>query len=191
VARNRCAATVPGFVMPGIRTAGPRRVLNETDGVPHSGAMNLRPGYRELPPPAALREAVACLWVRVVPAGEALPALVFPDACVDLVWQRGGGAFVAGPDTGPVETSPSAGAVFAGLRFRPGAGGPALGHPLSDLRDQRIAVADLCPDLDRRLPPTLAPAEALRGLAAIAAERAAAAPPDRAVGAAVRPPPQP
>jgi AraC-like DNA-binding protein len=148
--------------------------------------MDLRPGYRELPPPAALRDAVACLWVRVVPAGEAAPALVLPDACVDLVWQRGGGAFVAGPDTGPVETSPSAGAVFAGLRLRPGAGGPALSHPLSDLRDQRIAMADLWPDLDRRLPPTLTPEEALRGLAAIAAERAAAAPPDRAVGAAVR-----
>jgi AraC-like DNA-binding protein len=121
-----------------------------------------------------------------VPAGEAAPALVLPDACVDLVWRRGGGAFVAGPDTGPVATSAPAGVVFAGVRFRPGAGGPALGHPLSDLRDQRIALAALWPELDRRLPPTLTPAEALRGLAAIAAERAAAAPPDRAVGAAVR-----
>jgi AraC-like DNA-binding protein len=160
--------------------------LNETDGLPHSGGMDLEPGYRELPPPAALREALACLWVRVVPAGDAPPTRVLPDACVDLVWHTGGGAFVAGPDTGPVVTSAPVGAVFVGARFRPGAGGPALGHPLSDLRDRRIAMADLWPDLDRRLPPTLTPGEALRGLTAIAAERAALAPPDHAVGAAVR-----
>jgi hypothetical protein len=26
---------------------------------------------------------------------------VLPDACTDLIWQSGVGAYVAGPDTGP------------------------------------------------------------------------------------------
>ena len=40
-------------------------------------------------------------------------------------------------------------------RFRPGAGGPALGLPLSELRDQRVDLADLHPALARLLPGTL------------------------------------
>jgi hypothetical protein len=63
--------------------------------------MDLRPGYREVAPPPALAGTLACLWVRVVPAGGAVAARVLPDACADLIWQAGRGAFVAGPDTGP------------------------------------------------------------------------------------------
>src|ERR1700734_2045346 len=94
-----------------------------TDWVP-SGAW-LAPGYAEWAPPAALRGAVACLWARVTPevheqasdanepdkAGQpgqpsqpdqaARSGLVLPDACSDLIWERGVGAYVAGPDTGP------------------------------------------------------------------------------------------
>jgi hypothetical protein len=42
---------------------------------------------------------------------------------------------VAGPDTGPVPTLLAPGTVLAAVRFRPGAGGGALGIPLSELRD--------------------------------------------------------
>jgi AraC-like DNA-binding protein len=121
----------------------------------------LAPGYAEWQPPAALRGQVACLWARVVP-GDASPsaALVLPDACSDLIWEDEVGAYVAGPDTGPVSTPARPGAVFVGVRFRPAAGGQVLGLPLSEVRDQRIALADLLGNAARGLPATLSPADA-------------------------------
>ena len=77
------------------------------------------------------------MWVGVTPADGAPPTRVLPDACVDLIWQRGSGVFLAGPDTGPVIMPMPPGTVLAGVRLRPGAGGPALGRPLTGLLDQR------------------------------------------------------
>lgn len=145
-----------------------------------------RPGYRELAPPPALRGVVECLWVRVVPARGGAPVLVLPDACSDLIWQAGRGAFVAGPDTAAVHAPVAPGTVMIGARFLPGAGGPALGVPLSELRDQRVGAAELWPRLDRELPATLAPEVALGRVAAAAARLAAAGPPDPAVRRAAR-----
>ena len=76
---------------------------------------------------------------------------MLPDGCTNLVWEQGRGAFVAGPDTGPVATTMAAGTVILGVRFRPAAGGPALGIPLSELRDQRADLADLRPAQARQL----------------------------------------
>ena len=121
----------------------------------------LAPGYAEWQAPAALRGAVACLWARFVPDGDDHPGLVLPDGCSDLIWEQGVGAYVAGPDTGPARPRPGAGTVFVGARFRPAAGGQVLGLPLSELRDRRVALADL--DLGRAargLPATLDPAAA-------------------------------
>jgi AraC-like DNA-binding protein len=115
----------------------------------------LPPGYTEWPAPAALGDAVVCLWAQVTPEGGSRAGLVLPDGCTDLVWEQGRGAFVAGPDTGPVPTTMTAGTVILGVRFRPSAGGPALGMPLSELRDQRVDLADLRPGDARRLPATL------------------------------------
>ena len=142
--------------------------------------MRLRPGYREIPPPPALRGAVSCLWVRVAEADEP-PVRVLPDGCADLIWRAGGEAFVAGPDTGPVLTPAAAGTVFAGVRFVPGAGGPALGRPLETLRDERVPAAALDPRLAARLPGTLELAAALHELTRVAVELVAAGPPDAAV----------
>jgi AraC-like DNA-binding protein len=113
---------------------------------------------------------VACLWARVVPDeggdGDGDGGLVLPDGCSDLIWELGTGAYVAGPDTGPVRTPVAPGTVFAGVRFRPAAGGPALGVPLSEIRDQRVGLADLLPHADGGrpvaglLPADLRPAEA-------------------------------
>jgi AraC-like DNA-binding protein len=139
--------------------------------------------YHELSPPPDLRDALSCLWVRRMP-GDGLPLRVLPDACVDIIWRSGQGAFVAGPDTGPALSSLPPGALLVGARFRPGAGGAALGTPLAELRDQRVDLADVLPDLDRRLAPDLSPREALERVRAMAARLAAAGPPDRAVGAA-------
>jgi len=140
------------------------------------------PGYREWLPDRGLRGAIACLWVAVT-AADAPPsvAAVMPDACTDLIWQHGKGAFVAGPDTGPAPAHMAPGTILVGARFRPGAGGPALGWPLADLRDQRIGVADLLPVLAHRLPADLTPDEALTQVTSLAAGLVTAAPPDALV----------
>ncbi len=147
------------------------------------------PGYREYAPPAVLRAGVSCLWVRVIPAGEAGEAgqaPVLPDGCADLIWQRGRGVFVAGPDTGPVPSAFEPATLFAGIRLRPGAGGPALGMPLHALLDQRVDAADLAReapegpalDLARLLPGSVTPDAAMCALAGIAGRMVAAGPPD-------------
>jgi AraC-like DNA-binding protein len=119
---------------------------------------DLPPGYTEWPAPAGLRHAIACLWAQVIPdGGRDRIVLVLPDACSDLIWEPGRGAYVAGPDTGPVRTVLKAGTVVIGVRFRPTAGGPALGVPLSGLRDQRVDLQDLRHRDARRLPGTLDP----------------------------------
>jgi AraC-like DNA-binding protein len=141
-------------------------------------------GYRELAPPAGLRRALACIWVRVVPANGAPPVRVLPDACSDLIWRSGDGAFIAGPDTGPVAGAALPGAVVIGARFRPGAGGPALAHPLDELRDMRVDLGELLPALARRLDPALPPAAALRQVVLAAGRLAEARPPDALADAA-------
>jgi AraC-like DNA-binding protein len=132
--------------------------------------MQWRPGYWEWAPPPELGGSVACLWARVFPPGEAGgDTPVLPDACCDLIWQSGRRIFVAGPDTGPWSSPLPAGTALAGIRLLPGAGGPALGLPLSELLDQRVGLSDLGTAagarLARRLVPALTPAQALRLLA--------------------------
>jgi AraC-like DNA-binding protein len=130
------------------------------------------PGYRELAPPVALRPSVSCLWVAVVPPGEVRSTVVLPDACVDLIWEQGRGAYLAGPDTGPSPTVSPPGTVMAAVRFAPGAGGPALRMPMSELLDQRVDVGDLgsgpAAALARLLPESLEPEAALRVLTEVA-----------------------
>jgi AraC-like DNA-binding protein len=146
----------------------------------------LPPGYTEWAPPAALRDAVACLWAQVNDSSAERAGLVLPDGCTDLIWQQGRGAFVAGPDTGPVPTTMPSGTIILGARFRPSAGGPALGFPLSELRDQRADLADLRPaqarQLTAALDPEVAAAQMLDVTAALVADRA----PDPAVTWAAR-----
>jgi AraC-like DNA-binding protein len=143
------------------------------------------PGYREFAPGVALRKEIHCLWVSVIAPGTSLTR-VLPDGCTDLIWQSGAGAFVAGPDTGPVSDTRPAGTVLVGARFRPGAGGAALGVPLSELLDQRVDAAELPAVPGGRLPGSLAPAEALRRMAGIATEMVTDRPPDRLVLDAAR-----
>ena len=146
----------------------------------------MTPGYREFPPSAQFRNEIQCLWVGVTPPAGRPPTLVLPDACIDLIWQSGVGAFVAGPDTGPVSDARPAGTVLAGVRFRPGAGGAALGLPLSELLDLRVDAGDL-PALPRGLlPGSLAPEDALRRLTDLAADLVTDRPADRLVLEAAR-----
>ena len=148
--------------------------------------MLLEPGYRELPPPAGSHGALDCLWVRVVSSAGAPATRVLPDACVDVIWRADHGAFVAGPDTGPKLSSAGPGSVFLGVRLAPGAGGPALGLPLDELRDRRVAVEELWPRLGERLDPALPPRVALARLGALGASLVSARRPDPAVREAAR-----
>jgi AraC-like DNA-binding protein len=152
--------------------------------------MDWGPGYREFAPPAALRPSVACLWVGVAPPAEHRTTLVLPDACVDLIWEQGRGAYVAGPDTGPAPATMAPGTIIAGVRFAPGAAGPALGMPMSALLDQRVDVGDLgcrpAARLARRLPGSLAPDAALRVLAEVAGAMAGEGPADALAARAAR-----
>ncbi len=156
--------------------------------------MDWSPGYREYAPPASLARAVSCLWVGVTPATGAPATRVLPDACTDLIWRAGTGVTLAGPDTGPVLAPVPPGTVLAGVRFRPGAGGAALGLPLSALLDQQLD-----PDVLRTGLPggrgtslvaqvhgELAPGEAMRRLVRLTGEMVAGAPPDPLVAEAVQ-----
>jgi AraC-like DNA-binding protein len=145
------------------------------------------PGYREWLPDPRVRDGIACLWVSVTPADSTgSVAAVMPDGCTDLIWQDGRGAFVAGPDTGPAPADLASGTVLVGARFRPGAGGPALGSSLADLRDQRVDLTDVVPALARQLPGDLTPEGALGVVTALSAQLVVASPPDGLVVAATR-----
>ncbi len=143
---------------------------------------DLPPGYTEWAAPAGLRHAVACLWAQVTPDGSGdRRGLVLPDACTDLIWEQGRGAYVAGPDTGPVPTVMPAGTIVIGVRFRPAVGGPALGVPLGELRDQRVDLSELRRGESRRLPGTLDPDTAVVRALDVAAALIADGAPDQAV----------
>jgi AraC-like DNA-binding protein len=121
-------------------------------------------GYTEWAPPTALRGVVSCLWASV----SARAHLVLPDGCSDLIWEPGTGVIVAGPDTAAVPAVSRPGSVLLGVRFWPWAGGAALGLPLSELRDQRIDLAEIRPADAKRIPGSLAPSLALAGLTELA-----------------------
>ena len=152
--------------------------------------MDWAPGYREWAPPPALRGSVSCLWASVVPDGCPQVTLVLPDACSDLIWQSGRGVYVAGPDTGPAPEPLAGGSILAGVRLRPGAGGPVLGLPLTELVDQRAEAADvgsgLTAALARRADGGLAPGEAMRLMVAEVGRAVATGPADPLVTAAAR-----
>jgi AraC-like DNA-binding protein len=147
-------------------------------------------GYREFAPPAALRPSVSCLWVGVAPPTEHRTTVVLPDACVDLIWEQGRGAYVAGPDTGPAPATSPPGTIIAGVRFAPGAAGAALRMPMSALLDQRVDAAYLgCrsgASLAHLLPGSLDPGAALGVLIRVAGLMATEGPADPLVAEAAR-----
>jgi AraC-like DNA-binding protein len=163
-----------------------REAVREAVGPSARGVAGLPPGYREWPAPAALRHAVSCLWAQVTTDAGDREGLVLPDACSDLIWEQGRGAYVAGPDTGPVPTRMSAGSVMLGVRFRPTAGGPVLGVPLSELRDQRVELTDVRPSDAVRLPGTLDIGTAAARVLDVAGALVADASPDPAASHAAR-----
>lgn len=102
--------------------------------------------YRELAPPAGLLPVVACLWEHDAPPGH--EQRIIPDGCVDLV-RIDGELVIVGADTGPVVSGAGAAPTSrtSGIRFRPGAAGAVLGIPASEVRDQRVPLAEVWPDV--------------------------------------------
>ncbi|MDW8805765.1 helix-turn-helix domain-containing protein [Streptomyces scabiei] len=98
---------------------------------------------------------------------------VLPDGCMDLLWHDGR-LLVAGPDTRAYVTGGSSGG-WAGLRFFPGQAPAFLGVPAHELRDRRVALADLWPPADvRRLTARVnAAPDPVSGLEEVVLERAA------------------
>ncbi|MFI6698376.1 helix-turn-helix domain-containing protein [Streptomyces sp. NPDC050509] len=93
------------------------------------------------------------------------PYPVLPDGCMDLLW-IGGRLLVAGPDTRayvPEGIGSAEGERIAGVRFAPGSAPVFLGVPAHELRDRRVALADLW---------SPAKARALTGLVARVTSRA-------------------
>jgi AraC-like DNA-binding protein len=104
-------------------------------------------GYRELPPPRPLRGEIECAWTAGVAAGAPAESLdVLPDGCMDLVW-TGRELLIAGPDTGPHPARREPGVLSAGLRFAPGRLPALLGLPATQVRDQRVPLAEAQPVL--------------------------------------------
>jgi AraC-like DNA-binding protein len=97
--------------------------------------------YREHPPAPALASHVRCVWTNAAGPGGHIQR-VLPDGCADIVWV-GGRLVVAGPATGPVLAGIDPRAVATGVRFGPGAAGPALGLPARELRDRTIELEEL------------------------------------------------
>jgi AraC-like DNA-binding protein len=129
--------------------------------------VDLSLGFREFAPPPGLADVVECVWVRVLE--ESQEVRVVPDACVDVIWQQDEGTTIAGPDTSAKVSTRESGDVLVGMRFRPGAGGPALGLPVDAIRDARVDIAGVNPAFD--VPGDATAAEALARFAAAAAGR--------------------
>jgi AraC-like DNA-binding protein len=138
--------------------------------------------YREFDPPAGVRGAIACFWTR---RGDGSAVRVLPDGCTDIVWRSDHGAVVAGPDTTAWLSHTRPGELIVGARLLPGAGGAALGLPLSELRNQRLPLPELGLDRDRRLRNDADPGKALGLLVGMTTALVSDRPPDRAVQAAV------
>lgn len=114
--------------------------------------------YRELAPPTGLLPVVACLWEHDAPPGH--EQRIIPDGCVDLV-RLDGELVVVGADTGPVvsRSHSAAGSRTSGIRLRPGAAGAVLGVPASEVRDLRVPLAEIWPDVGPALADALSEAD--------------------------------
>ncbi|WP_395794050.1 helix-turn-helix domain-containing protein [Aquimonas sp.] len=86
-------------------------------------------------------QALQCRWDYTQGAAAA-PALVLPDACVDLLWD-GSTLSLAGPDRQAQYAQLAPGSRLQGLRFAPGVASQWLGLPLHALTDQRVALREL------------------------------------------------
>jgi AraC-like DNA-binding protein len=124
--------------------------------------------YAEWTPPGPLASHSCCVWIHAADGGDHVER-VLPDGCADIVWIDGEGIVVAGPATREVLVEIPAGAAAVGVRFGPGAAGPALGVAAHELRDRSVALEDLWGPQAAELAERLAGASRPQRLAVLAA----------------------
>jgi AraC-like DNA-binding protein len=143
--------------------------------------------YVERPVPRGLATHACCVWTQLAgPDGHV--QRVLPDGCADVVWIEDGRLELAGPATQPVLVEIPPGATVHGVRFGPGAAGPALGLAAHELRDRAVELDELWGASGRELAERMAGAAAAERPALLAAAIAArlrdARPPDALVARA-------
>lgn len=140
---------VPFITLDGRPPGALGRSLGSTSGgsAPDWGLMDAgvrASRYLEWSVRSALRRYASCTWTSPSTGPDAEPVL--PDGCMDLIWD-GSRLIVAGPDTVPTIGTDD-GLLRVGLRFRPGMGPLFFGPPAVELRDARVELAQLWPDVD-------------------------------------------
>jgi len=121
-------------------------------------------GYREVAPHAALAPFVECLWA----AGRREMRTendrrILPDGRMDLIWIRGAGVLVAGPQTRFTVRSLPAPLVAVGVRFHPGVAPALLRLPAAEFVDGHVALDAVDAGLAARLEPALDASRTLGG----------------------------
>ena len=102
------------------------------------------PIYEETPPPADLRDVVACLWLRLVRGADAgRPSPIIPDGCGDLMVYDDHPPIVAGPDATTRWVTIGGGTVIVGARFRPGGIRAVFGCPATTILNRAVLLSDL------------------------------------------------
>ncbi len=86
-----------------------------------------------------LRDVLACRWTATSAGRHEL----IPDGCLELLWIDGRGTWLCGPDTRSWAFDLPPGTAMSGVRFRPGAAAGVLRVDACELRDVRVALADL------------------------------------------------
>jgi AraC-like DNA-binding protein len=100
------------------------------------------------------------LWVHVVPNATARrDARILPDGRIDIVWTRGVGALVAGPQSHVTLRPVVAPLVAYGARFHPGAAPVLLRLPASDFVNEHVPLSAVDGGLAARLGRALEAAE--------------------------------
>jgi len=85
---------------------------------------------------------VECVW-RIEAAAPIRDYPVRPDGCLDILYSRTGGLQVVGTMTTERRFELSAGAVMAGIRFRPGMARAFIGVSPAELTDRTAAFDDV------------------------------------------------
>jgi AraC-like DNA-binding protein len=116
-------------------------VTSASIGVVEAPAVANQRYYRELAPAPPLRLFVECLWVHFIPdAGADGDRRILPDGRIDLIWIRGLGTVVAGPQTRFTTRPTSAPMLAFGARFHPGAAPTLLRVPAVELLDDHVPL---------------------------------------------------
>ncbi len=102
--------------------------------------------YREISPPARLKNSVECFWA--MENADALGTMhrVMPDGCVDILYLRHQSTAtlqVVGAMTEFRDVDLAAGQFCLGVRFRPGMAAMAARAPLRQITDSLLPLEDL------------------------------------------------